>query len=152
MHVYAYGVARNRLQQAGRRLRVPISLTDDFGQADAIVTLKNYYRRRPKLIVDAERRGTPVYVLRANTVTQMENFLSDLFQLDITPNYSPFGDAMQETEQAITRVLAGEDAVDLTPQSSDIRRIQHEMANKAQLGSRSFGREPQRHVRIQREE
>lgn len=152
MHVYAYGVARNRLQQAGRRLRVPISLTDDFGQADAIVTLKNYYRRRPKLIVDAERRGTPVYVLRANTVTQMENFLSDLFQLDITPSYSPFGDAMQETEQAITRVLAGEDAVDLTPQSSDIRRIQHEMANKAQLGSRSFGREPQRHVRIQREE
>ena len=78
--VYAYGVARNRLYQAGRRLHVPLTLTDDAGQSDMIVTLKNYYRRRPKLIVDAERRGTPIYVLRANTITQMENFLMDVFQ------------------------------------------------------------------------
>jgi stage III sporulation protein SpoIIIAA len=152
LKIYAYGVARNRLQQAGRRLRVPVTLTDDFGEANAIVTLKNYYRRRPRLIVDAERRGTPIYVLRANTVTQMENFLTEVFQLDGEPGYRSFGDAMQETEQAIMRVLAGEDAVDLTPQTSDIRRRQHEMASKAHLVSRSFGREPQRHVRILREE
>ena len=151
VRVYAYGVARNRLQQAGRRLRVPITLTDDFSQADAIVTLKNYYRRRPKLIVDAERRGTPIYVLRANTVTQMENFLSDMFQLDNEGGYGSFGEAMQETEQAIRRVQSGEDEVDLAPQSSEVRRMQHEMANKAQLGSRSFGREPMRHVRIVRD-
>lgn len=151
VRVYAYGVARNRLQQAGRRLRVPITLTDDFAQADAIVTLKNYYRRRPKLIVDAERRGTPIYVLRANTVTQMENFLSDMFQLEHEGGYSSFGEAMQETEQAIRRVQLGEDEVDLAPQSSEVRRLQHEMANRAQLGSRSFGREPMRHVRIVRD-
>src|SRR5690606_10001366 len=151
VRVYAYGVARNRLQQAGRRLRVPITLTDDFSQADAIVTLKNYYRRRPKLIVDAERRGTPIYVLRANTVTQMENFLSDMFQLEHEGGYGSFGEAMQETEQAIRRVLSGEAEVDLSPQSSEVRRLQHEMANKAQLGSRSFGREPMRHVRIVRD-
>ena len=151
--VYAYGVARNRLIQAGKRLHVPIVLSDDFGQADAIVTLKNYYRRRPRLIVDAERRGTPIYVLRANTVTQMENFLVDLFQLESPqPNYKSFGDAMEETEQAILQVLAGEDAVDLSPQTSDVRRRQHEMAQRAQLTSRSFGREPQRRVRILREE
>lgn len=151
--VYAYGVARNRLMQAGKRLHVPIMLSDDFGQADAIVTLKNYYRRRPRLIVDAERRGTPIYVLRANTVTQMENFLVDLFQLDSPqPNYMSFGDAMEETEQAILQVLSGEDSVDLAPQASDVRRRQHEMAQRAHLTSRSLGREPQRHVRIQRED
>jgi hypothetical protein len=132
-------------------LHVPIALTDDFGQADAIVTLKNYYRRRPKLIVDAERRGTPIYVLRANTVTQMENFLSEVFQLDSETQYDSFGTAMEETEQAILRVLSGEETVDLAPQSSDVRRRQHEMVARAQLTSRSFGREPQRHVRILRE-
>ncbi len=79
MVVYAYGVARNRLQQAARRLHLPLTLVDDPGQVDMIITLKNYYRRRPKLIVDAERRGTPIYVLRANTVSQMENFLMDVF-------------------------------------------------------------------------
>ena len=150
VRVYAYGVARNRLQQAARRLHVPAALTDDFAQADAVVTLKNYYRRRPRLIVDAERRGTPIYVLRANTVSQMENFLAEIFQLDNEASYDDYGNAMQETEQAIMRVMAGEDQVDLAPQSSEVRRHQHAMAAKAQLFSRSFGREPQRHVRIQR--
>jgi stage III sporulation protein SpoIIIAA len=79
---YAYGVARNRLTMAARRLRVPLIVEDDLGRAQAIVTLKNYYRRRPKLIVDAERRGTPIYVLRANTVTQMEDFLKSVFSLE----------------------------------------------------------------------
>ncbi len=141
------------MQQAARRLHVPASLTDDFEQADAVVTLKNYYRRRPRMIVDAERRGTPIYVLRANTVTQMENFLSDIFQLDSEAAFgSRYGDPMSEAEQAITRVLAGEDSVDLAPQSSEVRRRQHALAAKAQLFSRSFGREPQRHVRILRGE
>ncbi|MCC7206247.1 MAG: AAA family ATPase [Anaerolineae bacterium] len=81
-HIYAYGVARNRLYQAAKRMRLPLMIEDDFGSADAVVTLKNYYRRRPKLIIDAERRRVPIYVLRANTITQMEDFLSDLFHLD----------------------------------------------------------------------
>jgi hypothetical protein len=151
--IYAYGVARNRMQQAGRRLHVPLVMTDDFARADAIVTLKNYYRRRPKLIVDAERRGTPIYVLRANTVTQMENFLIEIFQLEGGGSaQNPFGEAMRETEAAILRVLSGAETVDLSPQPSEIRRRQHDMASKAQLNSESFGKEPQRHVRIFRDE
>jgi hypothetical protein len=151
--IYAYGVARNRLQQAGRRLHVPLVMTDDFARADAIVTLKNYYRRRPKLIVDAERRGTPVYVLRANTVTQMENFLIQIFQLEDAGvnTQNPFGNAMKETEEAILAVLSGAVSVDLAPQPSEIRRRQHDMASKAQLISESYGKEPQRHVRIFRD-
>ena len=150
--VYAYGVARNRLQQAARRLNLPARLTDDIRQATAVVTLKNYYRRRPRLIVDAERRGTPIFVLRANTVTQMENFLHDLFMLDkAEPRYGSFGEAMNETEEAILRVQAGEDAVDLSARPAEIRRRQHQMAEQAQLLSRSLGREPRRHVQIHRE-
>src|SRR5262249_46343931 len=123
-------------------------------RADAIVTLKNYYRRRPKLIVDAERRGTPIYVLRANTVTQMENFLIEIFQLEGggSSQQNPFGEAMKETEAAILRVLSGAGIVDLAPQPSEIRRRQHDMASKAQLNSESYGKEPQRHVRIFRDE
>jgi hypothetical protein len=152
--IYAYGVARNRMQQAGRRLHVPLVMTDDFARADAIVTLKNYYRRRPKLIVDAERRGTPIYVLRANTVTQMENFLIEIFQLEGggSSQQNPFGEAMKEAEAAIQRVLSGAEIVDLAPQPSEIRRRQHDMASKAQLNSESYGKEPQRHVRIFRDE
>jgi stage III sporulation protein SpoIIIAA len=147
VRLYAYGVARNRLQQSAKRLHVPAVMIDDFGQADAIVTLKNYYRRRPKLIVDAERRGTPIYVLRANTISQMESFLADLFHLEID-QHDPFGEAMEEVRTAIKRVRAGADYVDLAPQDPQVRRRQHEMARQAALESESYGQEPLRYVRI----
>jgi hypothetical protein len=149
LRLYAYGVARNRLQQSAKRLRVPVVLVDDFSQATAIVTLKNYYRRRPKLIVDAERRGTPIYVLRANTISQMESFLMDLFQLE-DDRHDPFGQAMEEVKTAILRVRGGAEYVDLTPQASHVRRRQHELAREADLDSESYGDEPSRHVRILR--
>jgi stage III sporulation protein SpoIIIAA len=150
MRVYAYGVARNRLQQASRRLRVPLVLVDDFSQADAIVTLKNYYRRRPKLIVDAERRGTPIYVLRANTVSQMENFLMDVFQTEGAgaADQDPFGEAIRETKEAILQMKAGAEYVDLLPQAKHIRKRQHMVAREAGFDTVSFGEEPMRHVRM----
>lgn len=151
IRMYAYGIARNRLQQAAKRLHVPLEITDDFGKADAVMTLKNYYRRRPKLIVDAERRGMPVYVLRANTVSQMENFIIDMFNLEVNAT-DPFGEALLEAENAIMKVRAGAAFIDLTPQGTHIRRRQHDLARKAQLNSRSFGDDPVRHVRIFREE
>jgi stage III sporulation protein SpoIIIAA len=150
MRLYAYGVARNRLQQSARRLHVPALIVDDFGQADAIVTLKNYYRRRPKLIVDAERRGMPIYVLRANTISQMESFLIDAFHLEVDVE-DPFENALDEARSAIVRVRAGADYVDLSPQAAHVRRRQHELARDADLGSMSFGDEPERHVRITRD-
>jgi len=151
MTVYAYGVARNRLYQAAKRLNVPLQVVDDFSQADAVVTLKNYYRRRPKVITDAERRGMPIFVLRANTVSQMENFLVDVFRLEEDPE-NPFDDAMLEAEQAIMRIRSGEDYVVLNPQVSHIRKQQHRLARQAQLYSKSHGKEPKRHVRIYAED
>ena len=149
LKLYAYGVARNRLQQSAKRLRVPAVIVEDFGQADAIVTLKNYYRRRPKLIVDAERHGTPIYVLRANTASQMDSFLMDLYNLE--DERDPFGQAVEEAKAAIIRVRGGAEYVDLSPQPPPVRRRQHEIARDADLLSESYGAEPGRHVRILRD-
>ncbi|MDE2854162.1 MAG: AAA family ATPase [Chloroflexota bacterium] len=148
--VYAYGVARNRLEQAARRLAVPLLLTDDFGDAEAIVTLKTHYRRRPRLISDGEKRGLSIYVLRANTVTQMENFLVDLFRLNGRKDADVFGNALQEAEQAISRIRAGEDYIELKPQASQVRKRQHQLARQAHLQSASVGAEPRRYVTIYR--
>ncbi|MFZ0544767.1 MAG: AAA family ATPase, partial [Candidatus Promineifilaceae bacterium] len=83
LNIYAYGVARNRLTQAARHLNVPINLVDGLGDADVLVTLKSYFRRQRKLIIDAQNRRTPVFVLRANTVSQMENFLAEAMNLEV---------------------------------------------------------------------
>jgi len=151
LHVFVYGIARNRLQQAAKRLGLPLIIEDDVTDAQALVTLKNYYRRRTKLIVDMERRGMPIYVLRANTATQMENFLIDVFQLERLEN-DPFSEGMREAQEGIARVRNGERHVDLEPQPAYIRRMQHELARQSSLVSHSYGKEPQRHVRIFREE
>jgi stage III sporulation protein SpoIIIAA len=147
--VYAYGVARNRLHQAARRLHVPLDVTEDLGLADAVVTMKTYYRQRPRLIKEAEGSGMPIYVLRANTVSQMENFLIDVFKLEVNP-LDPFGEALRETEDAISAVKAGASFIDLAPQESSIRRRQQELARDAELDSRSVGDEQDRHIRIYR--
>ena len=152
VRIYPYGVARNRLTQAAKRLGVPVLVVKDVGQADALVTLRTYYRKRMRPIVDAENRGLPIYVLRSNTVNQMQQFLSDLFNLSkYTDKDTKVDRAMQETQGAINAVLNGERWVELTPASSYVRRLQHEMARDANLTSHSYGKEPHRRVRIFRE-
>ncbi len=152
VRVYAYGVARNRLRSAAKRLGVPVLLVDDLSQADALVTLRSYYRKRQRFIADAEARRVPIYVLRSNTVGQMESFLSDIFNLYRTPPQDPsMEQAMEETRQAIQAVLNGARSVDLTPASAYVRRLQHQMARQANLISHSYGKEPRRRVRIFRE-
>jgi len=152
VRIYPYGVARNRLMQAAKRLGVPAVVVKDPGEADALVTLRTYYRDRQQTIVDAESRGVPIYVLRSTTVGQMEQFLGDLFNLKGEQFVSSDIDAVRDqTQQAITAVLNGERWVDLPPGPSLVRRLQHEMARSAELVSHSYGKEPRRHVRIFRE-
>ena len=152
IRIYPYGVARNRLMQAAKRLGVPAIVERDAGQADALVTLRSYYRNRQRVVVDAENRGMPIYVLRSNTVNQIEQFLSDLFNLSTKQAESGEMDYVrQQTQSAIQAVLNGERWVDLPPGPSLVRRFQHEMARSAELTSHSYGKEPRRHVRIFRE-
>ncbi len=150
--IYPYGVARNRLMQAAKRLGVPVIVVKEPNEADALVTLRTYYRDRQQTIVDAESRGVPIYVLRSTTVGQMEQFLGDLFNLKGEQFMTSDADAVRDqTQQAITAVLNGERWVDLPPGPSLVRRLQHEMARSAELVSHSYGKEPRRHVRIFRE-
>lgn len=146
--VFPYGVARNRLRQAARKLGVNVEVVDDIDDADVLVTLKNYYRRRRRVISDAEQRRIPIYVLRANTVNQMENALVEVFNLEALSDDDPFEQAVVEAERAIERIQAGEASVDLSPAGSSVRRYQHQLARQANLVSHSYGREPNRHVRI----
>ncbi len=152
LRIYPYGVARNRLSQAARRLGVPAVLVGEPSQADVLVTLRTYYRKRQQAIVDAERRNLPIHVLRANTVNQMQQFLSDLYNLEVDfgPNNGEM-DYLRETQAAIEAVLNGERWVELSPANASIRRLQHQMARQANLVSHSYGKEPNRRVRIFRD-
>lgn len=148
IRIYTYGIARNRLLHAAEVLQAPVRIVDAIKEAQVLVTSKQHYRQHPRVIVDAENHSIPVYVLRANTAAQMESFLSELFHLSEDRRGDAFERAMQETSQAIERVSGGAGAVNLMPQNAYIRRYQHEMVRQANLTSESYGKDPNRYVRI----
>lgn len=151
--VFPYGVARNRLEQAAKRLSVPAVIVREPDEADLIMTLRTYYRSRQQILIDAEDRGTPLYFLRSNTINQMEKTLMEIYNLNnnnLTHN-DEWQYASQATEDGIRAVMNGQRWADLPPASSAIRHLQHEMARQAQLVSHSYGKDPNRRVRIFRE-
>ncbi|MCH7554363.1 MAG: AAA family ATPase, partial [Chloroflexi bacterium] len=147
VRVFPYGVNRGRTEQVVRSSGIPIEVVNDPKRADAVMTTKAHYRNRPEPIRIAEASAIPVYVLRKNTGIQIEQCLVTIAQ-SRSPDH-PLADAIQEAESAAERLLEGqEDRVELTPQTSYIRRLQHQVAERASLSSRSAGREPFRRVRL----
>jgi stage III sporulation protein SpoIIIAA len=151
LRIYPYGVARNRMQQAAARLGVPATIAKDVDEADIVLTLRAYYRSRQQPIMDAEARGVPIYVLRANTINQIEQSLVEVFNLPGEGAVSNYDDVAHQTESAIQAVISGQKWVDLPPANSNVRKIQHDMARQAELVSHSYGKDPNRRVRIFRE-
>jgi stage III sporulation protein SpoIIIAA len=149
VRLYPYGVSQGRLRQSGRSLAVPLVLTDGLSGADALITLKSYFRKRPPAITEAEAHGVPIYVLRSNTTTQIEHALVDIFGL--ADRTDPFESALDDARQAVQQILVGaRPMVELAPQSAGVRRAQHEVAREANLLSLSHGKDPHRRVRIYR--
>jgi len=148
MSVFAFGVSRKRLEQAVRELSVPVTVARDLDEADAVVTLRNYYKRKPAALRDAESNGVPIYVLKTNTIVQMENMLASLYDLEADPQEA----ALRETADAIGLVQASGNPVELAPQNAYVRRLQHQMAERNALMSRSRGSEPNRRVELLPEE
>ncbi len=144
MSVFPFGVSRKRLEQSVREIGVPVTVARDLDEADAVVTLRNYYKRKPAALRDAESHGVPIYVLKTNTVLQMENMLASLFDLEADPQEA----ALRETAEAIGLVQTSGRPLELAPQNAYVRRLQHQMAEKNALMSRSRGSEPNRRVEL----
>jgi stage III sporulation protein SpoIIIAA len=144
LRVLPHGISRKRLEQAIKELQLPVIIARDPDEADVVMTLKSEYRQKTSGLRDAEDRGLPIYVLKSNTIVQMEASLTSIFSLEVDPREA----ALREAEEAIGMVIRAAEPVELSPQNAYIRRLQHQMAERANLISRSRGREPYRRVRL----
>lgn len=149
--MYAYGVARNRLAQVIRNMGVPARIVRTPEEADVFVTQRRYYKERLQPIVEAEEKGMPIFVIKSNSEGQIEQFLSDLFSIRKLSTGAEENEALRQTVEAINLVQAGEKFIDLDPVDARIRRLQHNLAQRADLVSQSYGKEPNRYVRIFRD-
>jgi len=146
--VFSFGVSRERFLDTARTLGIGAEIASSVQEADMVLTTKTHYRNRGESLHYAQEKGLPIYVLRKNTQMQMEQFLKSLSAGWGGDGRARLGDAMEETEEAVMQVIEGGPSVELTPQSSYIRRLQHQLAERYNLGSASMGREPQRRVVI----
>ena len=146
--VHSFGVNRSSLEQVIRGARLPVELVGTLQDANLLLTTKAHYRKGAQVLQAAEEQRKPVFVLRKNTVPQIEQFLRLVTRGDGTGESFPA--AVEEAEQAARRVLAGERKMELLPREASIRQLQHTVAQRYQLRSQSHGSEPRRRVTIYR--
>jgi len=147
IRVYPFGLSWNRIEDAARGLGLPVAIVREPEDADVVITLKNYYRRKTPRLRNAESSGIPIYIARSNSSTQIASALASVVEL----RRGPEDRALDEAREAIDAVNAGHsDEVELAPQNAYVRRLQHELVERANLSSRSTGHEPQRRVHIYR--
>lgn len=139
--LYIRGVTRRKVEKALQELRVPATIVKDPGSADAILALQEDAR---EMRVEGAP-GIPVEITRSNTYTQILEGLRKLFT---TADTAREEFAIREAEEGLRRVMEANVSVELMPQNSYIRRLQHEIVGRHNLRSTSVGKEPRRRVMI----
>lgn len=143
LSLYLFGVNRAILEKAAREMNMWISINPELETSDFLLTTRNYYNRKPQIIRDAEGIGKPVYVLKGNKIFQVKNCLRDLKPESVERP------VLFEAKEAIYHISNGEtEHLELSPQISHIRQLQHLLAERHRLNSRSIGSEPTRRVVI----
>jgi stage III sporulation protein SpoIIIAA len=82
MAIFPYGVSRSHVEQTVRDLGLPVKILHHPEDADLVLTLKNYYRRKDSPIQQAEAHGTPVEVLRTNSAEQVRSALERIYEVE----------------------------------------------------------------------
>jgi len=145
LSIFPYGVSRNKIERAIHNLRVNAGIARTFDEADVVLTLKTLERKQQPKLKQIAADNVPIYSIKTNTTTQIQTALRDVFNLGSIDHEEI---ALREAEEAIYQVLLTNQAIELSPQTSYVRRMQHQLAERYRLKSHSTGLEPNRRVRI----
>jgi hypothetical protein len=149
--IYPIGVSRTRLEKAIREVGAPVRLADQPINADVVLSLKAQRKRQPRKLQMALDRGVEFYTIKSNTFSQIKEFLNSHFETrprDAESSSQEVMLAIRQAEDAIVQVQRNGEAVELEPQNSYIRMMQHELVHQHGLRSESSGISPYRRVLV----
>jgi stage III sporulation protein SpoIIIAA len=162
LKVYPYGIGRHQLEQLISTLNLPIHLTKDMENADAVLALRSHIKNHSKLRHIAKARQIPIHTLKSSSIPQiaiaLRRLLSmedlhdpdslDLSSFTRTEDHDEI-EALEEARLAVEQIVIPKgQPVELLPRSPLIRKMQHELIEHYHLKSQSFGDEPNRRLRI----
>ena len=154
--LYLYAVSRTIVEKLIERLNLNVEIIRNVEDADIVIAHKNFAKGGAKVLSTAKEYRVQIFYVKTNSMAQIQKVLKDA--LDIQPGdvetlqgYSDETEqALDEARNAIRQIMDGAEVVELAPRNSQIRKLQHELADQYNLGSTSIGEGTDRHLRIHR--
>ncbi len=150
--IYLYAVSRSIAEKVIERLDLNAEITRNIDDADIVIAHKNFIKGGAKVLSTAEENRLQIFYVKTNSMAQIQKVIKDALDIAELNERQTFYDitekALDEAKAAIEKVLAGEGDVELTPQNTQIRKLQHELVEQHNLESKSVGEGDSRHLRI----
>lgn len=152
--LYLYAVSRTIVEKLIERMDFNVEITRNVDDADIVIAHKNFAKGGAKVLNTAKEYRVQIFYVKTNSMAQIQKVLKDA--LDIRPYDNPdtpeFCDetelALDEAKQAVKQVIDGAAVIELAPQNTQIRKLQHELVEQYGLQSTSIGEGEDRRLRI----
>ena len=142
--LYLYAVSRTIVEKTIERLNFNVEITRNVDDADIVLAHKNFAKGGAKVLNTAKEYRAQIFYVKTNSMAQIQKVLKDA--LDLRPYDNPedtgYKDetelALDEVKSAIEKVQNGAVCVELEPQDTQIRKLQHELVEQYGLQSTSI--------------
>ena len=136
------------------RLDFNLEITRNVEDADIVIAHKNFAKGGAKILNTAKEYRVQIFYVKTNSMAQIQKVLKDA--LDIKPYDNEYDtgykddteDALDEVKAAVKQIMDGAEVIELEPQNTQIRKLQHELVEQYGLQSTSIGEGENRHLRI----
>ncbi len=150
--IYLYAVSRSIAEKVIERLDLNAEITRNLDEADIVIAHKNFIKGGAKVLSTAEENRLQIFYIKTNSMAQIQKVIKEALDIAELNSHQTFYDitekALDETQKAIDKILAGASDIELTPQNTRIRKLQHELVEQHNLESKSIGEGTNRHLRI----
>ena len=150
--IYLYAVSRSIAEKVIERLDLNAEITRNIDDANIVIAHKNFVKGGAKVLSTAEENRLQIFYVKTNSMAQIQKVIKEALDIAELNERQTFYDitekALDEAKMAIEKILAGAPDVELKPQSTQIRKLQHELVEQHNLESRSVGEGESRHLRI----
>ncbi|MFH1542046.1 MAG: AAA family ATPase, partial [bacterium] len=127
--IYLFGINTDLVERAIQTMQLPAQVAHSIDEADLILTTKPKAKPGTKIMRAAEEHNLPVHVIRKNVAGQINKFLK--YFLGGGGSEEAEEVALREVIEVIDQVRKTGKVLDLAPQNSYLRRLQHQKVDDA---------------------
>ena len=152
--IYLYAVSRTIVEKIIESLNLNVEITRNIEDSDIVIAHKNYAKGGAKILNSAKEYRVRILYVKTNSMAHIQKVLKEALDIqpgdiETTQDYKDETElALDEAKNAIKKILEGAPEIELAPQGTHIRKLQHELVEQYNLKSVSIGEEPNRRLKV----